>query len=253
MMAFRKVRQDEEDMVQSERTVTQKAQGKLGLFVRNNIIAITGFVIMLLMIAVGSNMSSDADAQVENIRHRYAEVINKTATMNSSLQETVTVVDAPDHGFDSKRQQEDYKYFTKWIQPAFEWEGLDEYNEHRAQYVSDLGPGHSFVRPDGLMPPLTSQPLKQDAYGNAYSPDERMQCHIDESGPITQYVASIDEETGIYSYVAIVFVTGKDNLEVVRLNSVPIIMTYDMRPDDGSGSFRIFNFTAGNGVNMKQY
>ena len=40
MMAFRKVRQDDEDMVQSERTVTQKAQGKLGLFVRNNIIAI---------------------------------------------------------------------------------------------------------------------------------------------------------------------------------------------------------------------
>lgn len=253
MSLLRKKNGDEIDVTEAEvtkteavdagrRTHAQKAQGKIGLFVRMHWACILCAFLMLVALIVGGGMRSAADNIIAQKESQLMSIQNRTESMKQSLKQTITVVDEPDHGFDTQRQYSDYEYFKKWIRPAFEWKGLTEYLNHREVYVADLGPEHAFVRAGGLMQPLESQPLGQLNYGGFYNPNENMSCKIVD-GPV-QYVSAIDEETGVYSYVAVVYVTGKDNMENAYKSSVPIIMTYDILPDDGTGQFRIARFTA---------
>lgn len=188
------------------------------------------FVFMLVCFffaSVSMNAAAEkyakAEQDVKNIENDIDRLKNKEKDKIIVEKEVTT-------GLNENRWHSDDTKMLEWVKPAFTFNSPDEYNKNRDLFIQRLGPDDSFVK--DIMPPFIQGVT-------VYTNEEQ---NIDEGDKLnmevrsfTSYVKSIDEENGIYSYVAFV-VTSSSNKNGYTGEST-VIMTYSMDEEGNVSDF----------------
>lgn len=165
-------------------------------FIKHKIGVFAVVLFFILMIA-GNSMSSSAKAMTSSADRLLADIQNQIAQLDSLKHQVTQVIKHLDHGLDAERWQNDDTIAAQWILPAFNFSNADEYMTNRDLYINRLSPDDPFVTTllapyVAVFQPQSSESLPDD--GKAIS------CKVNS---FKSYVAAIDEENGIYSYVSV--------------------------------------------------
>lgn len=151
-----------------------------------------------ILFGVGSNMHSSAAASVAAVQRQLDDINNEIAQFDSAQHQVIQDINHIDHGLDTERWKKDDEIAAKWIQPAFSFTNSSEYTEHRDLYINRLSDRDPFVT------------VFLPAYVPVYQEQSNELGEIDDGTNIfsrvtsfKSYVAGLNEETDVYSYVAI--------------------------------------------------
>lgn len=220
----------------------KKPKKDVGAFFGKHRFVVVMAVVMVACMALGTILSSSNSGYLKELEYYIVQFRNETARMNASLEDERTEIMMPDYGLDSTRVNADIEWMKEWITPAFVWNDANEYNEKRSIYVERLGENHPFVR--DFMPPHEAQ-ISQDMSGQVTVGTE-LKGYLSGDN-IKTYLTGIDETTGTYSYVMILYQTATDGSGSSRTSEKPVIMTYDIAVGE-DGTKHVQNLIAVAGI-----
>ena len=204
-------------------------------------------LVFLVLLMFGGSVQSTAEEQVASVERQLASINNEIAQYDSQKHEVQYVTKHIDHGLDTARWKSDDNIAAKWIEPAFSWRNSSEYIEHRDLYINRLSATDPFVT--SFMAAYVPQYQTQHNENGNIDDGTHISCMVTS---FNSYITKIDEDTGVYSYVAVLRCTtsipveydykgalqGSGNFNTAGVENT-VILTYDM---DASGV--LSNFTA---------
>lgn len=166
---------------------------------------VSGLILFVTIGAVSTVSLSQSNALLAQ-EDRKIELKNKIDQLSVENNTTITKVKAQASGVDSERVSKDDAKAKEFMTKVFTWKTYKEYNDIRASLMRDyqLDKNSSFMTT--FMPEIYNETLDGKDYNRIDTGGYNISFNNLES-----YVVSIDEQTKVYEYFAIVSVTSKSS------------------------------------------
>ena len=216
------------------------------IFIKRHLMIFIGAGLCIVMMLAGSVMKSSAEKSYREAENHLTDLRNQLIQQQQVVDSKRTRTVYEVSGLDLARVSADSQAALEWITPAFTFDSVDEYNENRAIYVERLGEDSDFVT--AIMPPYIPSNVDEDGYilnpDGTYKYDKngnKMKFNFNmtiKTGSFTPYVAKIDEETGVYTYVAFFLTTSNSSGGYTGSGDQRVIITYTMGDDHQMHDFK---------------
>lgn len=166
---------------------------------------VSGLVLMLTIGAVSVVNLSQSNTLLAQ-EDRKIELQNKIDQLSVENNTVITKVKAQANGINADRVKKDDDAARELMNTVFTWKSYKEYNDIRSKLMKDykLSKDSSFMTT--FMPEIYNEKLEGKDYNRIDSGGYNISFNN-----LTSYVVSIDEQTKVYEYFAIVSVTSKSS------------------------------------------
>lgn len=164
---------------------------------------VSGLVLILTIGAVSVVNLSQSNTLLAQ-EDRKIELQNKIDQLSVENNTVITKVKAQANGINADRVKKDDDTARELMNTVFTWKSYKEYNDIRSKLMKDykLSKDSSFMTT--FMPEIYNEKLEGKDYNRIDSGGYNISFNN-----LTSYVVSIDEQTKVYEYFAIVSVTSK--------------------------------------------